>query len=141
MDRCATRKDPVSERLVRDNLEIYPIILKPKTEPHGRAVLQVPLTSCSLPRCPFPVKSPALSAHVSPQTTHFPGLDKSPFLAPGRGLPCCNSKSAGSVSCRVCTWEHHSDPSTDDIGGWLVLMGLSRGKYFCSRSRLKEEKQ
>ena len=44
-------------------------------KPHGRAVLLGSLTCCSLPQCPFPVKSLALSAHVSPGTIHFPVLD------------------------------------------------------------------
>ena len=50
----------------------------------------VPLPYCSPPRCPFPIKSLALSAHVSPRTIHFRALDKSPVLGPGRGLPSCN---------------------------------------------------
>ena len=49
-----------------------------------------------LPCCPppghlFPIKSPALSARVSPQTAHFRVLDKSPLSGPGRGPPSCNS--------------------------------------------------
>ena len=50
----------------------------------------VPLPCCSPPGCPFPIKSLALSAHVSPQTIHFWVLDKSPFLGPGSGPPSCN---------------------------------------------------
>ena len=50
----------------------------------------VPLPSCSPHRCPFPTKSLALSAHVSPPTIHFQVLDKSPVLGPGRGPPSCN---------------------------------------------------
>ena len=45
----------------------------------------VPLPYCSPPGCPFPVKSLALSALVSPQTSHFRVLDKSPVLGSGRG--------------------------------------------------------
>ena len=51
----------------------------------------VPLPYCSLPGCPFPINSLALSAHVSPRTTHFRVLDKSPVLGPGRGPPSCKS--------------------------------------------------
>ena len=51
----------------------------------------LPLPYCSPPGCPFPIKSLALSAHVSPQTIHFQVLDKSPVLGPGRGLPSCNT--------------------------------------------------
>ena len=50
----------------------------------------VPLPCCSPPGCPFPVKSLALSAHVSPWTIHFRVLDKSPVSGPGRGPPSCN---------------------------------------------------
>ena len=36
----------------------------------------------------------ALSAHVSPQTTHFRVLDKSPVLGSGRGPPSCSAFSS-----------------------------------------------
>ena len=52
----------------------------------------VPLPYCSPPRCPFPIKSLALSAHVSPRTIHFWVLDNSPVSGPGRGLPSCNKR-------------------------------------------------
>ena len=45
----------------------------------------LPLPYCSPPGCPFPIKSLALLAHVSPRTIHFQVLDKSPVLGPGRG--------------------------------------------------------
>ena len=45
----------------------------------------------SLPRRPFPIKSLALSAHVSPQTIHFRVLDKNPLSGLGRGPPSCNN--------------------------------------------------
>ena len=54
----------------------------------------VPLTYFSPPGCPFPIKSLALSAHVSPQTIHFRVLDKSPVSGPGRGPPSCNKFTA-----------------------------------------------
>lgn len=41
-------------------------------------------TGCAPPRCPFAVKSFALSTHVSAQTFHLQVLDKSPVLNPGR---------------------------------------------------------
>ena len=50
----------------------------------------VPLPYYSPPGCPFPIKSLALSAHVSPRTIHFQVLDKSPVSGPGRGPPSCN---------------------------------------------------
>ena len=51
----------------------------------------VPLLYCSPPGCRFLIKSPALSAHVSPQTIHFRVLDKSPVSGPGGGSPSCSS--------------------------------------------------
>ena len=50
----------------------------------------VPLPYCSPPGCPFPIKSLALSAHVSPRTAHFRMVDNSPVSGPGRGPPSCN---------------------------------------------------
>ena len=50
----------------------------------------VPLPYCCPPGCPFPIKSLALSAHVSPQTIHFRVLDKTLVSDPGRGPPSCN---------------------------------------------------
>ena len=59
--------------------------------PCCRAVLLGSLPCCSLPACPFPIKSLALSAHVSPRTTYVRILDKSPLLGPGSGPPSCNT--------------------------------------------------
>ena len=59
----------------------------------------VPLPPCSPPGHPFPIKSLALSAHVSPQTINFQVLDKSPVLGPGRGpLPATVSKAPEALS-------------------------------------------
>ena len=47
---CATRKDPESERLAKDNLDINPITMKPKTLSHvAEQFSWVPLTYHSLP--------------------------------------------------------------------------------------------
>src|SRR5574340_1160772 len=54
----------------------------------------VPLPYCFPPGCPFPIKSLALSAHVSPRTIHFRVLDKSPVSGPGRRPPSCNNSVA-----------------------------------------------
>ena len=73
-------------RLAKDYLETNPITIKPKTASHEAEQFSwVPLPSCSPPGRPFPIKSLALSAHVSPWTIHFWVLDKSPVLGPGRG--------------------------------------------------------
>ena len=89
---CATRKDPESEWLVRDNSETNPFTIKPETVSHvAEQSSWVPFPYCFPPRHPFPIKSLALSAHVSPQTIHFRVLDKSPLLGLGRSPPYCNS--------------------------------------------------
>ena len=88
---CTTRKDSESEWSAKDNPETNPITIEPETEPHGRAVLLGSLTYCSLPGRPSPIKSLALSAHVSPWTIHFQVLDKSPVSGPGRGNLYCNT--------------------------------------------------
>ena len=84
---CTTRKDSESEWVAKDNLETNPITIK------WEQFSWVPLPCCSLPGCPFPIKSLALSAHVSPWTIHFRVLDKSPVSGPGRGPLSCNNSS------------------------------------------------
>ena len=62
--------------------------IKPETVSHvAEQFSWVPLPCCSPPRPPFPIKSLALSARVSPQAIHFRVLDKSPLSGPGRGSP------------------------------------------------------
>ena len=90
---CATRKDPESEWLAKDNAETNPITIKPKTGSHQAEQFSwIPLPYCSPPGVggSFPIKSLALSACVSPQTTHFRVLDKSPLSGPGRSPSSCN---------------------------------------------------
>jgi len=88
----ATKKDPQSEYLARANLETNPVNIKPETVSHAAEQFSwVALLSCSLPRDPFPIKSLAWSAHVSPWTIHFP-VEMSPLSDPGRDPPCCNKR-------------------------------------------------
>ena len=91
---CTTRKDSESEWLAKDNPETNPITIKPETASHvAEQFSWVPLLPyCSSPGSPFPIKSLALSVHVSPQTIHFWVLDKSPVSGPGRGPPSCNTR-------------------------------------------------
>ena len=89
---CTTRKDSDSEWSAKDNPETNPITTKPETASHVTELFSwVPLPYCSPPRCPFPIKSLALSAHVSIQTIHFWVLDTSPVSGPGRCPPSCNT--------------------------------------------------
>ena len=105
-DTCATRKDPESECLSRDDLETNPITMKPETASHvAEQFSWVPLPCRSLPGRPFPIKPFALSARVSPRTIHFRVLDNSPLWGPGRGLPSCNSLITQlwkRMSCALC---------------------------------------
>ena len=85
---CTTRKNSESEGLAKDNQETNPITTKPGTASHVAELFSwVPLPYCSPPRCPLPIKSLALSAHVSPWTIHFWVLDKSQVSGSGRGPP------------------------------------------------------
>ena len=90
-DACATRKDSELEKLIKDHPETNPITIKPNIVSNAAEQFSwVPLPNCSPPRCPFPIKSLTLPAHVSPGTIHFRVLDKSPVLGPRRGPPSCN---------------------------------------------------
>ena len=88
---CTTRKDSESERKAKDNLETNPITIKHETASHVAELFSwVPLPHCSPLRWPYPIKSFALSACVSPQTINFWVLDKSPIPGPGKGPASCN---------------------------------------------------
>ena len=64
---CPTRKDWESGWLAKDNPETNPITIKPETASHMAELFSwLPLPYCSPPGCSFPIKSLALSAHVSP---------------------------------------------------------------------------
>ena len=80
------------EWLAKDHLETNPITIKPDIANHAAEQFSwVPLPYCSPSGCPFPIKSLALSAHVSPRTIQFRMLDKSPVSGPGRGPSSCNT--------------------------------------------------
>ena len=58
---CTTKKDSESEWLAKDNPETNPITIKLETASHVTEQFSwVPLTSCSPPGRPFPIKSLAL---------------------------------------------------------------------------------
>ena len=92
LNKACTNEEGLWVRwLAKDNPETNLIPIKPKTESHvAEQSSSVPLPYCPPPKCPFPIKSFALSAHASPQTIHFQVLDKSPVSGPGRGPPSCN---------------------------------------------------
>ena len=78
-NECATLKDSESEWLAKDNLETNPITIKPTASHVAEQFSWVPLPYCSLPRHPFPIKSLALSTHVSPLTIHLSIRPESTF--------------------------------------------------------------
>ena len=79
---CTTRKNSESEQLAKDNPETKPITIKPETASHVAQLFSwVPLPFSSPPGCPFPIKSLALSADVSPRTIHFRVLTRAQFRA------------------------------------------------------------
>ena len=83
------------------DLETNPIAIKPETASQVAELYSwVPLPYCSPPGCPFPIKSLALSAHVSPRTIHFRVLDKSPVSGLGKGPPSCNTYICTST-CKI----------------------------------------
>ena len=100
---CTTRKDSESEWLAKDNPETNPISVKPKSVSHvAEQFSWVPLPYCSPPRCPYPIKSLALSAHVSPQKIHFwtllefrlNSVRQEPAFGPWKGSPFLQQKES-----------------------------------------------
>ena len=77
--------------LARDSPETNPITTKPEAVSHvAEHVSWGPSPCCSPPGRPFPIKSFALSARVSPRTIPLRALDKSPLSGPGRDtVPLC----------------------------------------------------
>ena len=124
--------------MVKDHPETNPITIKPDIVSHTAEQFSwVPLPYCSPPGCPFPIKSLALSAHVSPQTIHFRVLDKSPVSGPGRGPPSCNKwllwrdSSSRRLTSRplgvlrdqlACQWTTPSGRNWDPFVPGLLLM-------------------
>ena len=104
----------------QSHLETNPITTKPKTSSHVAEEFSL-VPSCSPPRCPFPIKSLALSAHVSPGTIHFQVLDKSPVLGPGRGPPSWNK------------WRLWWESSSLRLTSWPL--GVLRGQLACQWTR------
>ena len=115
-------KDPESEWLARENPKTNWITIKPETVSHVTEQSSwVPLPSCSLSGLPFPIKSLALSARMSPQTIHFQVLDRSLLLGSGRDLSSTTqrvwdtlgerSNSQGTSECgahgRGQSWRHN----------------------------------
>ena len=103
---CTTRKNPESERLARDNPETNPITIKPITVNHVAEQFQFPLPSCSPHRCPFPIKSLALSVHMPPAAAAAKSLQLCPTLCdpidgspPGPTVPGISLGKNTGVGC------------------------------------------
>ena len=81
----------LSQWLAKDP-ETNLITIKPEPVSHASEPFPwAPLPCCSLPGRPLLIKSPALSARVSPRTIHFWALDRSPLLGLGSGPPPSNT--------------------------------------------------
>ena len=116
-----------SEWLPKDNPETNPITVKPVS----RVTEQfsgVPFPYRSPPGCLFPIKSLALSAHVSPRTIHFRVLDKSPVSGPGRGPPSCNKSAREFERTLVGMWSNSSAYSCEN---WLWRSQFHWRGYIC----------
>ena len=82
-ERCVCHQEGLGARA---NPETNPIPIKPK--PASQVAEQfswVPLPYSSPPRLPFPIKSLALSAHVSPRDNSFPSVRQEPSFGPWKG--------------------------------------------------------
>ena len=130
---CTTRKDSESEWLAKDNPEINPITIKPETASHVAELFSwVPLPYCSPPGCPFPIKSLALSANVSPWTIHFWVLDKSPVSGPGRDPHSCNNSNS---SYRSTDYSEAFVPYLSHCTSKLVRICSFHGNSWDTRSK------
>ena len=116
-DACTTRKDPESERLARDRPQTHPFTTNPETVNCGSRPPGPP-PSCSLPQRPFPIKSPALSARVSPQTIRLPVLDRRPPVPPAPLRPGRRSLSPqGGRQGPLTVPQSHAERQRPRAGG------------------------
>ena len=99
-------------------------------EPHSKAVLLVSLTLLLSTWAPFPIKSLALSAHVSPRTIHFQALDKSPVSGPGRSPPSCNKRTDAEAETPIL-WP-------PNVKNWLIGKDPDAGKDWRQEKRTTE---
>ena len=78
----------LSQWLAREKLETTPITIKAETVSQiAEQFSWVPLPYCSPPRCPFPIKSLALSARVSSDNSFLSVRQEPTFGALYGGLP------------------------------------------------------
>ena len=93
---CATRKDSELEWLAKDHPEPNPITIKPETESDAAKQFSwVPLSYCSPPGCPFPIKSLAVSTCVSSDNS-FPSVRQEPSFGPWKGSAFLQQKQTSS---------------------------------------------
>ena len=111
-EQCMHHQERLWMRMAKDHPETNPITIKPQTSSHSAEQFSwLPLPSCSPPGCPFPIKSLALSAHVSPWTILYRVLDKSPLLGPCRGLPpSYNRLNPHPLHCKSLPLDHQGSP-------------------------------
>ena len=80
-----TRKNSESKWLAKDDLETNPIIIKPETEPYGRAVLLASLTQLLSTWVSFPNKIPCFVSTCVSSDNSFPSVGPEPSFGPWKG--------------------------------------------------------
>ena len=116
--------------MAKDTPETNPITIKPETVNHvAEQFSWVPLPYCSPPRCPFPIKSLALSAHVSSDNS-FLSVRQEPALGALKGglpLPTTVPLNIGQVGTIDTTSQKHRY-----LGGGrkLTSRSLTGERYF-----------
>ena len=102
---CAPPGKTELEWLAKDHPETNPITIKPDTVSHtAKQFSWVPLSYCSPLGCPFPIKSLALSAHVSPWTIHFQSVRQEPSFGPWKGSPFLQQIQWQCSFCSLKSW-------------------------------------
>ena len=96
---CPTQGRTLSQTDWPDNQGTNPITIKPDTASHTAEQFSwVPTPSCSPAGHPFPIKSLAFSARVSPQTIYVRILRQEPTLRPWKGSPFLQHLNAKPMS-------------------------------------------
>ena len=99
-DARATRQDSELQRLAKDHPETNAITIKPETGRHAAEQFSwVPLPYCSPSRCPFLIKSLALSAHVY---NSFPSVRQETSFRPWKGSPFLQQNLSSLTMGRTC---------------------------------------
>ena len=140
--------------MAKDNPETNPINIKPETVSNiAEQFSWVPLPWCSPPRCLLPIKSLALSAHIS-AVNYFPSVRQEPTLGAleGAPLPTTGNHEGTPIFLGAVIWTAQGSPGpallpTDltqrlqlgpvcpwfppDVDDWPECPNQVRNKRFC----------